>query len=64
MHFFTNFDFSKQNQMDMSWSKELGFYSKYNGESPQCPHLGVSWCDLVSMVWDDSELHLFRKALD
>lgn len=53
--------------MVVSWNKELGFYSKYNGESPQCPHPGVSWCDLLSVVWDDPlpcELNLFKKALD
>lgn len=53
--------------MVVSWNKELGFYSKYNGESPQRPHPGVSWCDLLSVVWDDPlpcELNLFKKALD
>lgn len=37
--------------MAVSWRREFGFYSQYDGESLQCPPWGVTRGALVSTVW-------------
>lgn len=37
--------------MAVSWRREFGFYSQYDGESLQCPPRGVTRGALVSTVW-------------